>query len=63
MAGTIGPVQTGQNAMMVKRAQLEAQVAAAISRAQKQYIQVQQPVESQPAKGPSHLGTKVYISV
>jgi len=49
--------------MMVKRAQLEAQVAAAISRAQKQYIQVQQPVESQPAKGPSHLGTKVDISV
>jgi len=63
VAGTIGKIDTGQTAIATRRALLETQVAAAITRAQRQYIQSQAPVQAPMVKGPAHLGTKVDIQV
>jgi len=63
MSINTGSVQPGQNVLALKRTQLEAEIAAAISRAQKQYIQVQRPDEQRPVKGPAHLGTKIDVTV
>jgi hypothetical protein len=60
LADSINPVNDSQNAIALRRLQLEARVGEAIARAQKQYIQVQkQPAEAPTKNGPVHLGTRI----
>lgn len=60
MTESVSP-SVAQATLAIRRAQLEMKVAEAISRAQKQYIQVNTTPEAPRPAGPAHLGKLIDI--
>ena len=64
MTGELGAADAAaQLPAPIKRAMLEAQLAQAIRRAQKNYQQVNNPRQTKPSPNPPHLGKKIDIRV